>query len=75
MHNEELPRGFQDADLETRDFEEKADALRRARKAGFCDHGFTSAIATGQRKCNHCGKVGTEQELEDDLEEILSQFG
>jgi len=74
----ELPNGFQDADFEMRDLEEKARRSAEARKRGKCDHGWRQGqpgtfpgSPLQMEKCLHCGKVATRLELDRERREIL----
>lgn len=59
----ELPNGFQDADFEMRDLEEKGRRSAALRKKGICDHGWRqvgngrNGIEIGKFKCLHCGAM------------------
>lgn len=55
-HDDEMPRGFQDADFEMRGLEASARRSGNARKRGICDHGWTGPVVQGQpeRQCYHC---------------------
>jgi hypothetical protein len=62
-YDAEMPRGFQDADIEMRELTAAANRDARLRKLGRCTHtwyggppGPASAPRTDWR-CHHCGKV------------------
>lgn len=55
-HDPELPRGFQDADLEMAEFQAKANHEAKLRKKGICAHGWLSSPPGKKVKCNDCGK-------------------
>lgn len=56
-YDDELPAGFNDADLEMRELAAAADAASRARDRGECDHGWSGPAQADptQRVCYHCG--------------------
>ena len=56
-HDDELPAGFQDADLEMRELTEAANRAARLRARGICDHVWSGPQADkpGRRICYHCG--------------------
>jgi hypothetical protein len=73
-HDEELPRGFQDADLEMAELQAAANRESRLRKAGICTHGWYKAPAGQPATCNHCGKIfNTESALLESRKEALTQ--
>ena len=76
-YDSELPGGYQDADFEMADLEEKAARIRQAKKRGLCAHGYRQGKpgATPSRDddvetCLECGKVATRAELDADRKEI-----
>lgn len=72
-HDDELPRGFQDGDLEMADLVRQGIAESKLRKAGKCPHGWYKAPAGQKAKCNDCGaEFATEDLL---LEERAERLG
>jgi hypothetical protein len=65
----ELPAGFQDADFEMRDLENRAREVQRLEKLGHCQHGsqvghvspavyyLQEHITAGQHICWDCGAI------------------
>lgn len=58
-HDEELPAGLQDADLEMGELTRQANREARLRRLGICAHSWHGPVVIGQpaRKCHHCGEV------------------
>lgn len=53
--DDELPRGFQDADIEMAELVAAGDRSARLRKQGICDHGWITAPPGEMATCNDCG--------------------
>ena len=59
----ELPNGFQDADFEMRELEERGNGEARLRRLGRCTHGWRQVgngrndVPLGFFKCLHCNKL------------------
>jgi hypothetical protein len=81
MIDEELPRGFQDADIEMATLQERANLESRLRKKGICTHGWIQGPPgpvgkpTTVATCNHCNKVWpTVEAAHEERAEILAQY-
>ncbi len=74
MIDEELPGGFQDADLEMTALTAAANRETALRKRGLCTHGWTGRAEgqPGLRVCYQCGKVAREETLEAERADLLS---
>jgi hypothetical protein len=55
--DEELPGGFQDADLEIAALTATANREARLQARGICAHGAYMATGDGQTVCRECGAV------------------
>lgn len=80
-HDPELPRGYQDADLEMASLQEAGNTIARLRKRGICTHGWIQGPPGPASKpttvwtCHHCGKTWpTEVALRDEEEEIKERY-
>jgi hypothetical protein len=73
MYDDELPRGFQDADLEMAQLTAAANRESRLRKRGICTHSWYKAPAGQPAVCNHCNKeFPTEAALLAERSEVLA---
>ena len=65
--DDELPAGFQDADLEMRELRDRANRATALRHLGICDHGWTQGPPgppgkpTSVWTCLQCGTVFTKE--------------
>jgi hypothetical protein len=77
-HDPELPRGFQDADLEAAELADQAERSAALRRRGICSHDWIQGPPGPPQRptklwtCNQCGKVfASEAALEAEREELL----
>ena len=72
-YDEELPRGFKDADLQAGRLNEIANLDARLKKQGICTHGWRrNHSGNGTRvECLHCGKIATAGTLDEERAELL----
>ena len=56
-HDDELPNGFQDADIEMAALIDAGDRAAALEKQGICTHGWLFAPAVGEAHCKECGQV------------------
>jgi hypothetical protein len=64
-YDEELPAGFQEADLEQAEFERQAAEYAALRRGGWCVHGWSGPGPTpGTRQCREdgCGLIWSEKD-------------
>lgn len=56
-HDNELPNGFQDADLEMAALIEAGNRAAALKRQGICTHGWLFAPSYGEAHCKECGQV------------------
>ena len=65
--------GFGDADIEMAELNATADREAALRHQGYCTHSYRQGgLPGGLTKCLDCGKVATEEDLDEERQELLS---
>ena len=60
-----------DADIMTAQLERAGNRAAELKRKGLCVHGWRQNQSDGLIKCLDCGKIATDEELEDDRAELL----
>ena len=75
MHDNELPRGFQDSDFEQAELESIGNIESQLKKQGICTHGWTQGHSNGSVTCLECKfTFKSQHDLNIDRNSILADY-